>query len=196
MMSVIRTVGRESGFDGDGVDAAVGAFDGRHLRDIAEVARSHPLRVPRSLDLPAARVGALERGEVLRGAALLIGVGFVRLLDRSLGVGLEPLDVEPTFEMGFRYLEQIQDFTGVSYGLSELQLVYDLFDARKDLAGNAAKQAALDQVANYINQLDFPAARASLDAATGIPEPAALPMLAAGCALMCRRRARRPHRAA
>ena len=183
-MSVIRTVGRESGFDGDGVDAAVGAFDGRHLRDIAEVARSHPLRVPRSLDLPAARVGALERGEVLRGATLLIGVG------------LEPLDVEPTFEMGFRYLEQIQDFTGVSYGLSELQLVYDLFDARKDLAGNAAKQAVLDQVANYINQLDFPAARASLDAATGIPEPAALPILAAGCALMCRRRARRPHRAA
>jgi hypothetical protein len=97
---------------------------------------------------------------------------------------------EPTLETGFNYLTQIQAFTGVSYGVAELQLVYDLFDARKDWAGNAARQAMLDQAADHINQLDFAAARTSLAAATAVPEPAALPVLAVVCALMHRRRAK------
>ena len=54
---------------------------------------------------------------------------------------------EPTVETGFNYLHQIQLFTGTSYGIDELQLIYQLYLARKEYAGNASKQAMLDQVA-------------------------------------------------
>src|SRR5206468_3549584 len=70
---------------------------------------------------------------------------------------------EPTVETGFSYLQRIQQFTGVSYGRSELQLVYDLYAARKQFAGNASQQALLAQVSSQINQLDFGSARASLN---------------------------------
>ncbi|MEA2711600.1 MAG: hypothetical protein QOF78_4201, partial [Phycisphaerales bacterium] len=70
--------------------------------------------------------------------------------------------LEPTDQTGFSYLERIQQFTGVSYGISELQLVDELFQARKAFAGDAQRQATLNQVANHINQLDFAAARTSL----------------------------------
>ncbi len=72
--------------------------------------------------------------------------------------------LEPTVETGFSYLQRIQQFTGVSYGLSELQLVYDLYSARKQYIGNASKQALLSEVSNKINQLDFFGARSSLNA--------------------------------
>jgi hypothetical protein len=70
---------------------------------------------------------------------------------------------EPTVETGFSYLQRVQQFTGVSYGLPELQLVYDLYSARKQFAGNASKQALLSEVSNKINQLDFFGARTSLN---------------------------------
>ena len=70
---------------------------------------------------------------------------------------------EPTVETGFSYLQRIQQYTGVSYGLPELQLVYDLYSARKQFAGNATKQALLNEVSNKINQLDIFGARTSLN---------------------------------
>ena len=71
---------------------------------------------------------------------------------------------EPTVENGFSYLQQVQRFTGVSYGLAELELVLGLYNVRKGFAGNGTVQAQLDQVANSINQLDFATARLTLDA--------------------------------
>jgi glycosyl hydrolase family 99/dockerin type I repeat protein len=70
---------------------------------------------------------------------------------------------EPTVETGFTYLHQIQQFTGVSYGEDELQLIYELYLARKKYAGQAGKQTQLDQVTADLNALDVAGARALLD---------------------------------
>src|SRR5262249_9628536 len=70
---------------------------------------------------------------------------------------------EPTVETGFSYLHQIQQFTGVSYGEDELQLIYELYLARKKYAGQAGKQTQLDQVTADLNALDVTSARALLD---------------------------------
>jgi hypothetical protein len=72
---------------------------------------------------------------------------------------------EPTVQTGFSYLQQIQQFTGVSYGLADLQLVYQLYQARTQLAGNASAQTTLDQASVRINQLDLAGAHGSLAAA-------------------------------
>ena len=62
---------------------------------------------------------------------------------------------EPTVETGFEYLKRIQQFTGVSYGEAELQLVYELYIARKEYANHAAISASLDQVASLLKVLDI-----------------------------------------
>jgi hypothetical protein len=72
---------------------------------------------------------------------------------------------EPTVETGFEYLKQIQQYTGVSYGESELQLVYRLYLARKKYAGNASIDAELDQVSALLAALDIAAATSLLDSA-------------------------------
>jgi hypothetical protein len=77
----------------------------------------------------------------------------------------EGTQIEPTVQDGFTNLQKIQAFTGVPYGLSQLQLVYQLYEARVELTGNAAGQSVLNQVSSNINQLDFTEAHASLAAA-------------------------------
>jgi hypothetical protein len=72
---------------------------------------------------------------------------------------------EPTVETGFAYLEQLQDFTGVPYGKAELELIYRLYRARENHAGDAAKQVLLDQAATSLAALDVPAAQAALESA-------------------------------
>jgi hypothetical protein len=61
---------------------------------------------------------------------------------------------EPTVETGYDYLQQIQEFTGVSYGEEELALVYRLYLARKKYAGDAPVDAMLDQVSSLLAQLE------------------------------------------
>jgi hypothetical protein len=70
---------------------------------------------------------------------------------------------EPTIETGFDYLTQIQQFTGVSYGEAELQLVYRLYLARKKYAGNAAIQANLDSVSDLLAALNITSAMELFD---------------------------------
>ncbi|HEY1921272.1 MAG TPA: hypothetical protein VGG44_00790 [Tepidisphaeraceae bacterium] len=74
----------------------------------------------------------------------------------------EGTQIEPTVQDGFTDLEAIQKFTGVSYGLSQLQLVYQLYEARVQFAGNTSTEATLSQTANDINQLDFTDAHTTL----------------------------------
>ncbi|MEX0611021.1 MAG: hypothetical protein WD229_02780, partial [Pirellulales bacterium] len=62
---------------------------------------------------------------------------------------------EPTVETGFEYLRQIQEYTGVSYGEEELQLVYRLYLARKKYASNPPLQALLDQVSDNLAALEI-----------------------------------------
>ena len=71
---------------------------------------------------------------------------------------------EPTVEAGFDYLVQVQQFTGVAYGEAELQLIYDLYRARKDFSGTGPTQALLDQAAEHLAALEVEEARAILDA--------------------------------
>jgi hypothetical protein len=99
----------------------------------------------------------------------------------------EGTQLEPTVQDGFTDLLAIQKFTGVPYGLYELQLVYELYLAREERLGNAAMEAQLDQAASDINQLNFAGARDIIDQVTIVPEPTALPLLLAAVALMRRR---------
>ena len=73
--------------------------------------------------------------------------------------------LEPTVESGFSYLKRIQQFTGVSYGEAELQLVYRLYLARKKYAGSTAVEAQLDQVSTLLAQLKINDADSLLNAA-------------------------------
>ncbi len=80
----------------------------------------------------------------------------------------EGTQIEPTVQDGFADLHRIQTFTGVPYGLSQLQLVYQLYQARQSVLGNAGKEATLDQAANAINGLDFNSAQTYINIATGV----------------------------
>jgi hypothetical protein len=70
---------------------------------------------------------------------------------------------EPTVETGFNYLVQLQQFTGVPYSQSELELVYRLYRDRKQFAGNAASQAILNQASADLAALNVAGARSLLD---------------------------------
>lgn len=74
--------------------------------------------------------------------------------------------IEPTQEFGFTFLEQIQAFTGVSYGEAELELIYELYTKRKDtdLIGDKEAQKILDQAFYNLVALKVEEARELLDA--------------------------------
>jgi Glycosyl hydrolase family 99 len=72
--------------------------------------------------------------------------------------------IEPTAEFGFTSLSVIQSFTGVGYGLEELQYVRDLFALRKERANDQAAQLRLDQAFYYFVSLQVAAAKAEIDA--------------------------------
>jgi hypothetical protein len=61
---------------------------------------------------------------------------------------------EPTIETGYDYLVRMQEFTGVPYGQTELELIYRLYMARKKYAGSAPTDALLDQVSTLLSQLE------------------------------------------
>ena len=70
---------------------------------------------------------------------------------------------EPTVETGFDYLLQMQEFTGVEYGIDELELVFQLYRARKAFTGNAATQGLLEQASAMMSDLDIAGARSIID---------------------------------
>ncbi len=70
--------------------------------------------------------------------------------------------IEPTVQNGFSSLQQVQQFTGVPYGLSQLQLVYQLYEAREQFLNNSTEETKLSQTSSDINNLDFPDALKTL----------------------------------
>ena len=74
--------------------------------------------------------------------------------------------LEPTREWGFAPLVQVQQFTGVPYTQHELELVYRLYQLRKQYAGNASAQTTLNQAFQYFIALQVPQAEALLN---GLP---------------------------
>ena len=71
--------------------------------------------------------------------------------------------LEPTDEFGFDFLIKIQEFTGVPFDESDLQLVYDLYLKRKAHASDSAIQNKLNLVFNYLITLQMDEAKALLD---------------------------------
>ena len=100
----------------------------------------------------------------------------------------EGTQIEPTVQDGFTDLEEIQKFTGVPYGLSQLELVYDLYQAREEYLNNATEESLLNQASSDINNLDFAPATTIIDQALGIPEPTTLPLLGVVLLLLMQRR--------
>ena len=78
---------------------------------------------------------------------------------------------EPTVETGYDYLLQLQQFSGTPYGLSELEIVHDLYLARKAYPDDPTRQAQLDQVSQFLAQLDFTDAQQLLDLVNGVASP-------------------------
>ncbi|SMD32773.1 Glycosyl hydrolase family 99 [Reichenbachiella faecimaris] len=52
--------------------------------------------------------------------------------------------IEPTLEFEFQFLEKIQKYTGVAYGVEELQLIYDWYLLSKNPAYSSDKEALDD----------------------------------------------------
>ncbi|MBN1926501.1 MAG: hypothetical protein JW798_11755 [Prolixibacteraceae bacterium] len=59
--------------------------------------------------------------------------------------------IEPTEEFGFTLLEHVQDFTGVSYTLNELEYIFNFYELRKNLKQD--DQKFLDQAFYYFVSL-------------------------------------------
>ena len=62
---------------------------------------------------------------------------------------------EPTVESGFDYLVQVQDYTGVVYGESDLELVHRLFLLRKDYEDDSEIQQQLEQASQHLRNLEI-----------------------------------------
>lgn len=75
---------------------------------------------------------------------------------------------EPTVETGYDYLVQLQQHSGTPYDQDELELVHDLYLARKEFEGNAATQTTLDQVASLLAELRISEAQILLNIVNGI----------------------------
>lgn len=70
--------------------------------------------------------------------------------------------IEPTAEDGFRFLEIIQEFTGVPYGRAELELVHAYYLKKKAFGDDPAMQPLLQQAFDHLAALDVAQARAVL----------------------------------
>lgn len=79
--------------------------------------------------------------------------------------------IEPTREFGYGFLTTLQQKLGVSYGQSELELINTLYQQRKQYAGNATKQAQLDQAFAYLVSLQVASAASILNGSSPPPPP-------------------------
>jgi glycoprotein endo-alpha-1,2-mannosidase len=71
--------------------------------------------------------------------------------------------MEPTVEDGFSFLQQIQEFTGVSYGLEELELIHAYFLKKKELKGNLEAETTLAKIFQCLTDLNVEEARELMD---------------------------------
>lgn len=62
--------------------------------------------------------------------------------------------IEPTLDFSFSFLQTIQQYTGVSYSVTELQLIYKWYTLRKKYVGNSAMEKQLTQAYYDLVSLD------------------------------------------
>jgi hypothetical protein len=72
--------------------------------------------------------------------------------------------IEPTLDFNFTFLQTIQQYTGVTYTVTELQLIYKWYTLRKKYQGNSSVELQLTQAYNYLVALDVPHATAIISA--------------------------------
>ena len=78
--------------------------------------------------------------------------------------------IEPTRELGYSCLTYLQQKIGVSYTQSDLTMVYDLYNQRKQYKGNATQQDRLTQVFYYLVSLQMTNARNLLYGTTPVTQ--------------------------
>lgn len=74
--------------------------------------------------------------------------------------------IEPTLEFNFSFLETIQQYTGVAYTKTELELIYKWYTLRKKYKGNSTIETKLSQAYYYLVSLDVAKATSTI---SGIP---------------------------
>jgi hypothetical protein len=62
--------------------------------------------------------------------------------------------IEPTLDFNFTSLQTIQQYTGVSYSVTELQLIYNWYTLRKKYVTNSTVEKQLTQAYYYLIALD------------------------------------------
>lgn len=72
--------------------------------------------------------------------------------------------IEPTIDFNFTFLQTMQQYTGVTYTVTELQLIYKWYTLRKKYQGNTAIELQLTQAYNYLVALDVSHATAIISA--------------------------------
>lgn len=68
--------------------------------------------------------------------------------------------IEPTLDYNFDFLVAIQQYTGVKYTVTELQLIYKWYTLRKKYAGNSAMEKQLTEAYNDLVSLNVAGATA------------------------------------
>jgi hypothetical protein len=75
--------------------------------------------------------------------------------------------IEPTQEYGYSFLTLMQQKLGVSYTQHELEVVYRLYQYRKQYSGNSSVQQQLNQVFSYLANLQVSNAESLLNTISG-----------------------------
>jgi hypothetical protein len=92
--------------------------------------------------------------------ALGSGAGYVQLCTwNDYGEGTM---IEPTREFGYGFLTTLQQKLGVTFGQNAFDVINTLYNERKQYAGDAAKQAQLDEAFNDLVALNVAAAASLL----------------------------------
>ena len=68
--------------------------------------------------------------------------------------------IEPTSEFNYNFLETIQQYTGVTYTKTELELIYKWYPLRKKYKGNKISESNLLQAYYYLVSLQVDKATA------------------------------------
>lgn len=79
--------------------------------------------------------------------------------------------IEPTDEFGFSFLTVMQQKLGVPFGLHELEVIYRLYQYRKQYAGNGSVQQQLNQVFSFLADLQVANAESLLNSIGGGTDP-------------------------
>ncbi|RAJ05369.1 hypothetical protein LX64_02526 [Chitinophaga skermanii] len=77
--------------------------------------------------------------------------------------------IEPTEEFGYSFLTTMQQKLGVSFGQHDLEVIFRLYQYRKQYAGNSGVQSQLNQVFTYLVNLQVSNAESLLNTISGNP---------------------------